>query len=474
MGIPLFLLLRKSGVKLNFFFQFKIVRNMNVNSYYIESCDSTTDLKKAGVILKGSSRTTRQPVHMMLLCDTSGSMQEQGKLQSVKRSIALLNSLLTVEDRLSLVTFADASKIVLNSVIPTPEDRQAIQYRIESLVADGSTNMSAGLLDVRKLMEPASSGRKQGTILLTDGFANIGVVQDEALVEIVKRIQTEAPGVTLTTVAYGVDHNAELLTQLAATGGGAYNVVKDLEDVATVFGDILGGLFSVSAQGVEIQLPPGAEPITSYRCEKDVSGMTTVYVGDIYADAEITILFKNNPEKGPIRVKGTDMTSLNSIDLIVEPVAFTASNPPPKAIRITELRQRTADLLKRIANNNRTGLLEEIEILVGELNSDESIRDHPLKPMLLEDLVHAKTLLATKKTLDASTTVEMAQHSAYFAMSRGLRTNTRPAPTHPPGLGLTRSPPAFLSPFANDTQTQIATVMRSMSSQPQEDSETPH
>ena len=440
---------------------------MNVDSYYIESCENTTDSKKAGLILKGSSRSTRQPVHMMLLCDTSGSMEEQCKLQSVKRSINLLNSLLSSDDRVSLVTFADASKVVLSQVTPSPEDRQAFQYRVESLIADGSTNMSAGLLDVRQLTEPQASGRKQGIILLTDGFANIGVIHDEALVEIVKRIQSESPGVTLTTVAYGVDHNSDLLTRLAATGGGAYNVVKNLEDVATVFGDILGGLLSVSAQGVEIQLPPGAEAITSYRYEKDASGMTTIYVGDVYADAEISILFKNHPSKGPIRIKGTDMSTLDRFDRIVEPVAFSSEAAVPKAIRITEIRQRAADLLKKVAAQAGKKLLPEIEALILEIQSSDSIRDHPLKPMLLEDLEAAKKALQSNGRLDAATTVEMAQHSAFLSMSRGLRSHTRHVPPATPHL--TRSPPAFLSPFANQVQTQIATVMRTMSSQPEQE-----
>jgi N-glycosylase/DNA lyase len=45
-------------------------------------------------------------------------------------------------------------------------------------------------------------------------------------------------------------------------------VVHNLEDVATVFGDILGGLVSVSAQNVVITLPAGAEALTSYQLNK--------------------------------------------------------------------------------------------------------------------------------------------------------------------------------------------------------------
>jgi hypothetical protein len=96
-------------------------------------------------------------------------------------------------------------------------------------------------------------------------------------------------------------------------------------------------------------------------------------------------------------------------------------------------------------------------------------------------------------------TVEMAQHSAYLSMARGLRTTTSQAPPPPAAAYRGRirrqvavgslapddeepvvvgSPPlppapvalgAVASPFANRYQTQFASVMRTMSSQPQDD-----
>lgn len=435
---------------------------MNFQANYTEAYDAPSQLIEGGLIVKAGSRSTRQPVHMILLCDTSGSMEENKKLESVKRSVTLLLSLLSSEDRLSLITFADHSKIVLSRATPSPTERQAIQYRIDSMSPDGSTNLSAGLLNVRSLVESPDSGRKQGLIVLTDGYANIGVVKEEGLVEIARRIQSESPGLTLTCVAYGVDHNSELLTSLAKVGGGAYNVVKDLEDVATVFGDILGGLVSVSAQGVEIQLPPGAIADTAYRCETDPSGVTTVMVGDVYADSEITILFKNNPSKGPLRVKGTDMASLNTFDEVIEPTPYSPTTEIPGAIRITKLRQETAKILKK-ASSGQAVPIDEIDRLIERIQADDAIRDHSLKPMLIEDLEEAKKMVTRKDYRDQNTTVEMAQHSAFLAMSRGLRSHTRNVP-------LQRSPAAnFLSPFASNTQARYAAVMRTASQRAEED-----
>jgi Mg-chelatase subunit ChlD len=476
---------------------------MDCSSFYTQIQDNASLLRNGGIILKGQTRNSRQPVHMMLVVDTSGSMELQDKLPSVKRSIQLMLSLLSPEDRLSLVTFADDSKTFLNRAVPTPEERQAIQYRVNNLHADGSTNMSAGLLEVRGLVEPPSSGRKQGLVLLTDGHANVGVHSEQGLIDILQRIQSESPGLSLTTVAYGTDHNSEMLTNLAKAGGGAYNVVTNLEDVATVFGDILGGLVSVSAQKVEVQLPPGATAMTSYRTVTEPSGMTTVYVGDLYADAEVTILFKSSPSLGPVRVKGTDMTTLNPIDTIVEPKLLSTGETIPVSLIMAEYRQKVVALLADMRVGTARGLLRgedpirtDAESLLKQIQDDDRVRDHPLKPMLVEDLEQA-IQLARRGNITQNETIEMAQHSAYLGMARGLRSMTSHVPAAPraPVRGIRRQmavgslapddidvrPPSpaprlgatMTSPFANRMQTQIATVMRSMSSQ-QPDEEDPH
>jgi hypothetical protein len=433
---------------------------------------------------------------MILVVDTSGSMEMEDKLPSVKKSIQLLLELLSPEDRLSLVTFSDDSKTFLNRAIPTSEERQAILYRVNNLKPDGSTNMSAGLLEVRALVEPDSSGRKQGVLLLTDGHANIGVHSEQGLLEILQRIQSEKPGLSLTTVAYGADHNAEMLTNMAKAGGGAYNVVKNLEDVATVFGDILGGLVSVSAQKVEVQLPPGAEVQTSFRVQKDASGLTAVYVGDLYADAEITILFKCSPSLGPLRIKGTDMTTLDPIDTINEPTLLNDIQNIPVSLIMADYRQKVVDLLAKFRAGSGAGFTRaDAESLLKQIQDDDRVRDHPLKPILVEDIQQALTL-AQRGRVTQMETVEMAQHSAYLGMSRGLRTVTSQVPPAAgPQSRIRRqvaaasiapddqeeirpgSPPlppapalaAVASPFSNRYQTQFASVMRTMSSQPQED-----
>lgn len=435
---------------------------MDFSANYTQIQDDSTVTRNGGLIIKGKARTERQPVHMILLVDSSGSMEEDNKMSSVKRSIQLLQVLLCSNDRLSVVSFADDSKVIVSRASATPEDRTAIQYRVDTIQPNGSTNLSAGLLEVRSLVEGPDSGRKQGVLILTDGHANAGVMTSKGLVEIVSRIQLESPGLSVTTVAYGDDHNTEVLTEIAKAGGGAYNLVRNLEDVATVFGDILGGLVSVSAQKVEVQLPPGAVANTQYRTTVD-AGLTSVYVGDLYSEAEVTILFSSAPSFGAIRIKGTNMETLDVIDTVVESQLLTNMADIPISLLVADYRNKVSDvLLKLRLGGSKTQLKVTVNDLLTALAAEDRLRQHPLRSMLLEDLENAKNLLARGSSLTQNELTEVSQHSAYLGMARGLRTRTS-AP-HPPVV-ITSAPQdenAMVSPFANRHQSDFSQAMRSM------------
>jgi hypothetical protein len=487
---------------------------MDITSQFLNlSTSDTNSLLKGGILLKGRSRSTRQPVHMMMLVDTSGSMDDANKLESVKKSLQVMLVLLSDQDRLSLVTFDDTSKVHLNRTTPTATDREAISYRISGLHTNGSTNMSAGLLEMRERIEDASVGRKQGILMLTDGLANMGVMDTPGLVNIVRRILQEKPGVSVSTVGYGTDHNTDLLTEIAKEGGGAYNVVKSLEDVASTFGDVLGGLMSISVQRASLEFPPGYKVYSSYPTTVEPSGFTHVNIGDIYSDTEITVLYEGNPTMGPIRVLGTDMMTLDTIDTLSAPDLVTDDEAFMTCFIVAQFRKEVSELLKVMRGRHTSVGAQEIQSLMQRIRENTRIQEHPIVPFLLEDLQQAFDISSTNRMMSQEEATELAQHSAYIGMSRGLRTQTSNVSYVPPPNGRIRrqravganltvaapsfappdadeesqavnpsTPPAaaaaapppdaeddahlFTSPTANAVQRQMLNVMRTMSMQP--------
>ena len=403
---------------------------MNVQVKYIESQSNTTTKRRGGVLLKGAGRTERQPVHLLFLIDVSGSMEDDNKLVNVKKSMNFILPLLTEQDQISLVTFSDDAKTHITRNAVTAENKQALEYKIQQMRTDGSTNLSAGLLTASDIFaQPRTDAvdRKQGLILLTDGHANIGIRDETQLLELVRnQLLARHPGLSLTAVAYGSDHNADLLSKMSIEGGGSYNIVKNLEDVASVFGEILGGLLSVSAQMVEVQFPPDVEVDTLYPKEALEGGMIRVRIGDLYAEAEQVVLFKSSPDQGPIRVMGVGLPSFERLDIRMDPELLPQGEEANATLKMADFRLQVSRLLKdsRLAARPRAEIVRKATDLKMVLEAS-SFHENILIQMLIEDLNGIITISnAPSYGLTAAVTSQMAQHETYLGVARGLRSPT--------------------------------------------------
>ena len=106
-----------------------------------------------GIKLIGSDIDIRNPTHTIVLLDTSGSMECEGKLINVKKSLYFLLRFLQKTDRLSLVTFSSSSHIIIENMNVTSEYLETFRFTIDTLSAAGGTNLSAGLLNVKSIIE---------------------------------------------------------------------------------------------------------------------------------------------------------------------------------------------------------------------------------------------------------------------------------------------------------------------------------
>ncbi len=475
---------------------------MDVSASYIDfhSDEVTSSLRRCAITCKGHASTARQPVHLIFVIDTSDSMNDSllssqagfSKLQQVKKSIEFLLPLLTPTDHVSMISFGDTSSIHLERTVMNEDGKKRVQGILRDLRTDGCTNMSAGLLDVQEVIQ--TSTIKQGVLLLTDGHANMGVSTSSGLESIVNQMTNLNPSLTLTTIGYGKDHNAELLRSMAVVGSGSYNVVYNLEGIATTFGEVLGGLTTVVAQNVTIQLPYGSEVYSGYA--KQMSGShVTVKVGDIYAENEIIVLC-DIPD-GPIVIKGVRMDTLDRIHVNVTPTE--APETTPQNIQLAYYRHKVSQLLRKASEEGTPTdtLKQQVRTLLQEMR-ELSYSGEVLVQMMIDDL---EQILTTRRV----DTVSMVQHGAYLSLGRGLRSQN-PEPGEDPHINSFFSPAfgpmnqsvyippipneytgvsdgdaeeaipqrtpsrpnlsSVLSPFSNRTQSQNTHVMRTASQQP--------
>jgi hypothetical protein len=382
---------------------------------------------------------TRQPIHLITLIDTSTSMSHDDKLKNVVTSLTSLLEHMTVNDYLSVITYDTSVKTYFKQKKMDTEGKTETRHILSTLEPNGMTNMSGGILQgTEALLHELSI--KECILLLTDGFANKGVTEVSELVDIIKTSVQKNPSLSYSTIGYGTDHNAQLLTSLATEGGGSYNVVNSLEDTATVFGDVLGGLLSCVSQNVTVTYPEDTEFYTSYAVHGN-----TVFIGDIQAEGEIYILTNKNP----VKANGYYLPGGILFDLDV-PIQ-DATDTDKKSAMIAYLRYKVVSIMKStseretrtLTSEEKTAIREKITAVKAEIALQS---ESPIWPLLVKQLDDCYNMLDTTHISHANLTI-LSQHSACIGTGRGLMSGDM-------------DPVA--SPFGNALQRNISSGMRSV------------
>jgi Ca-activated chloride channel family protein len=201
--------------------------------------------------------------NLVFLVDVSGSMQSPDKLELLKSALRLLVRELKAEDRVSMVVYAGASGVVLET---TAGDQTAtIMAALDGLTAGGSTNGGAGIRLAYALAQQAFI--KDGinrVILATDGDFNVGTVDFEMLKQLVE--DRREVGVGLTTLGFGSgNYNDRLMEQLADAGNGNYAYIDTLSEARKALVDEMSSTLMTIAKDVKIQVEFNPATVAEYR-----------------------------------------------------------------------------------------------------------------------------------------------------------------------------------------------------------------
>jgi hypothetical protein len=432
----------------------------------------------ACIQVKAPESEARTPVHLCCVIDTSASMDSNDKLQNVKLSIQFLLDFLGPQDQLSVVTFSETARTILNQAAVTATEKDNIRTRISVIRVESNTNLSAGIIESRTTLQTDTSNIKQGILLLTDGVANLGLTRPVDIIELVQNTILKWPGTSVSSVGYGTDHNVELLQNISTEGGGSYYVVNNLEDVAVVFGDILGGLVSCSFQQVSVTLPAGTEVKSRY-ASHNTGAQMNIMIGDMPAGMEAAFLAKI-PRGDTVTLKGYNLQSHSSIETNV-----VVENTENESLQINGqahyLRFEVLNLIEQSRNilHNHTTTSADRSALVTKIN--ECIRtiteysqdhEHSLWEVLLGELNNCKQTLENRHLNAVDTPQIMTQHAGYIGRMRGLPATSSQAP-FPAPFNVNPSDPTMppaVTPvgrtFSNFAQRQISSQLAATVSSP--------
>jgi len=245
-----------------------------------------------------TSHRERLPLNLAVVIDRSGSMADAGKLEYVKRAVELIIDNLAPTDRLSLVAY-DSEVQVLRSAEDGELDREALKRRVWSLSPGSSTNLSGGLLEgYAQAARNKAPSFVHRVLLLSDGLANQGVTDVNALEAIVKGKFQEL-GIALSTFGVGAEFNEDMMTSLAEQGRGNYWFIDAADKIPGMFAQEMNGLLNVVAQNTRITVAYPADVVEvadvyghTYSAAK---GVLTIELNDLVSGAERDVLVAFRP-----------------------------------------------------------------------------------------------------------------------------------------------------------------------------------
>jgi Mg-chelatase subunit ChlD len=429
------------------------------------------ELVRSSFEISVENSEVRNPTHFVLLLDTSGSMEENNKLGNVKKCVKLLLTILNAKDMISVITFEDESEIILKRVPADENHKGLIEAKVNAIQPEGSTNLSASLANLKEVIKDESM--KTGVILLTDGHANRGIHDTPSLLQMFKKLREDNPILSIACLAYGTDHNADLLKNISLESSGSYSIVSNLEDAATVIGDVFGSLISCCAQNVKVELPKDSTiegPFTL----KDSSYSETLSIGDIYSGSN-TLYIVSLPaaairERKPLlTLVGTSMPSLDQLTIHCDTGVTNLERN--KDVELTLLRYRCASLLKQLADWERLTSVERANLQESVRFFDDKLEEsffagHSLTEMLKAEVKTMKNsikMLLERRVHAGALRTHILQHESVLTSGRGY-TQVVEESEDPSTYEIRSAAPVDLaSPYRNRTQRRVAAAMRTMS-----------
>lgn len=192
---------------------------------------------------------------IVVVLDRSGSMAAENRLPYAREAIRHLLQQLQADDRFALVTF-DAVAVVDTELTPvTDAARQRIVRRVQAIQPGSSTNISDGLLKARALLPGNVGERHRKVILLSDGEANMGIVDPRALAKIAASFPEHSA--VLSTIGMGLGFNETLMATLADSGMGHYAYLEHLARLGDILEQDMADTRQVFASASSLEITVG-------------------------------------------------------------------------------------------------------------------------------------------------------------------------------------------------------------------------
>lgn len=226
--------------------------------------NTTHKLVHIGIQGKRIDNNDLKQSNLVFLIDVSGSMEDKNKLPLLKESFKMMLDELSPNDKISLVVYAGAAGVVLEST-PASEKKKIIKA-LDDLTAGGSTAGGEGIILAYDICQKnlIQDGNNR-VILATDGDFNVGQTDNKELVDLITEFRQKYD-IYLTIIGFGMgNYKDDRMEQISNAGNGNYFYIDTENEAEKVFvKDLRANMFTI-AKDVKIQVEFNPDYVTEYR-----------------------------------------------------------------------------------------------------------------------------------------------------------------------------------------------------------------
>lgn len=315
-----------------------------IHTEYTE-CAWNKDHKLVQIGLKGKEMEMENAPasNLVFLIDVSGSMQSPNKLDLLKTGFELLVDQLQPKDKISVVVYAGAAGVVLEST--AGNKKETIKSALQGLTAGGSTAGGEGIELAYSIAKKnfVKNGNNR-VILASDGDFNVGTSSESELEKLIESKRND--DIFLSVLGFGTgNYQDSKMERLADKGNGNYAYIDNIFEAKKVLVTEIGGTLFTIAKDVKIQVEFNPKHVKGYRLigyenrvlENDDFNDDKKDAGELGAGHTVTALYEIIPANSKEKVSNIDplkyQTTANAKGNLNEVLTVKLRYKEPKGVK---------------------------------------------------------------------------------------------------------------------------------------------